>query len=117
VVTPGVVFQRVAADEEASVDRPRPAEHLAAHPEMLLSVRVHLGLGHERPGIALVPQDVGDEHGDADVQRVVAAAGFDQKNVMVRIFTEPVREDTARRARTDDDVVVCRARFERLGVH
>jgi hypothetical protein len=66
---------------------------------------MHLLLGHERPGVFLIPEQVHHHERDMDAPIVVLAGGLDEENAALAAGTERVGKDAARGARADNNKV------------
>ncbi len=105
---PLVVVHGVAARIDHRVDRGRAAEDFASWERYLPAIAMGLGLGLEIPAqlFALGHRPHGDGHMNPEI--AVLAAGFQQQNLAAGVLAQPVGEHTARRTRTDHNVIKLR---------
>jgi hypothetical protein len=102
---PTVVVGAVPADHDLGVDRRRSAEDLSArhvHPALLEAL---LWLGRVVP-VDLAAVELGERSRDAKLALAVLAAGLQQEDAHRRVLAEPASQNTARRTRPNDYVVV-----------
>ena len=104
---PVVVVLRLAADEDHAVDRARAAQHLAARHLDAPPARALVRLRRVAP----VDRGIVDHLGDADrharpEEARALGAGLEQQHPVGAAFRQPAGDHGARRARTDDDVVI-----------
>ena len=107
-LAPVVEVPGLAADVEQSVDRARPAEHLAPRPVEAATVERRLGLGPVAPvgGRIVHGLEVADRDVDPGVR--VPAARFEEENSRGWVLAEARRQHAAGGARADDDVIMVR---------
>ena len=111
-LAPMVEILGLAADIDHAVDRARSAKHPAAGIGDRPPIGAGIGLGGEAPGDRRMVEQLHVPGGDVDQRVAVAPAGFDQHDTGTGILAEPVGQDAAGRARTDNDVI----RFHRASV-
>ena len=105
-LAPQVVVARLPAHVDHAVDGRAAAEHAAARVGQAAAVEAGLRGRLEAPVGARVAHQVEVADGDVDPVVVVLAAGLEEKHARLGIGREAVRQQAARRARADDDVVV-----------
>ncbi len=107
---PALVVHRVPALEDHPVDRARPAEHLAAGVVDPAPAHRGLRLRLVLPVVEPVPdrEHQARGHVDVDVPRVVGPPRLEHEHPVRAILAQPVGEDAAGGASTDDDEVVVR---------
>ena len=104
-LAPMVEILGLAADIDHAVDRARSAKHPAAGIGDRPPIGAGIGLGGEAPGDRRMVEQLHVPGGDVDQRVAVAPAGFDQHDTGTGILAEPVGQDAAGRARTDNDVI------------
>ena len=102
---PGVEVLCLAAHEREAVDRARAAQHAATRHRNAPAVGIGLGFGAVEPVRRGIGDQLGEAHGHAR-PRMARGSGFQQKHLVARIGREPVRDDGASGAGTDDDIIV-----------
>jgi len=102
---PFVVVGSIAADVDHRVHRAAPAEDLAARHVHVAAAEPGLRLAREVPVVAALEQPA-ERDGDVDLVRRVRSAGLDQRNLHVWILAQARGEHAARRASSNDHVVV-----------
>ena len=114
-LAPVVVIRALPAYVQHRIDRRRPAEYLAAWPDVLAPVRPRVGLGHIQPVDLGVLERLRIADGDVDhhvrqelprcLHRPVVISRLEQHHARVGIFAEPRGEHAPGRARADDDII------------
>lgn len=105
-LAPLVIVARMPADIDHAVHRRRSAQHLAARPVHAPVAQLRLAFGLVVPvEFGALRQQRADAGRHVDHQRLVARPGLQKQNLVLRIGRQPVRQNAARRARADDDVV------------
>ena len=105
LVLPGLEIVAVAADVDHRVDAAGSAQDLAARPVDGPAGRAMLRDGGVVPVIRAL-QQAADRGGSLDLVRVIGRPGFQQQDADAGIGGQPRRQDAARAAGADDDVVI-----------
>ena len=106
---PLVVVGAVPADVDHRVERARAPEDAPARQVVAAVVQARLGLAEQRP-VPVAGEVRPERERHVDLGRVVGRPRLDDRDPHVRILAQPMRDDTARRARAHDHVVVHRTR-------
>ena len=103
---PMVIVRRLPAHVNHAVHRRAAAQHLAPRIGQRAPVQPRLGRGFHHPIRARIADTVKIPHRHLYPVIVVIPPGFEQQNPIGRIGAETVGQDTARGARTDNDIVI-----------
>ena len=101
---PVVVVEAIPAEVDHRVDRARAADHATPRVVEPPTAEPRLGLAQDVPVEARLEHDR-ERRRDADLGDGVRWAGFEQKHLDIRVLTQSRRQDAARGAGADDDVV------------
>ena len=102
---PGVEVPGLAADVEVTVDRARPAQHLAAREEDRPVVDARPRVGRVAPVEARILEGLQEPDRCPDIGMRVRAPGLQHQHADARVLRQPVGQHAAGRAGADDDVV------------
>ncbi len=102
---PQFVIACLPAHVDHGVDRRAAAEHAAPRVVNAAAGQARIGLGRKAPVGAGVGDGVQIADRHLDPEPVVFAARLDQQHPVLRVGAEPIGEQTARAARSHDDVV------------
>src|SRR5690606_27796482 len=103
---PAVEIAAMAAHISHRIGRRRTADHLAARNLHLALAGISLPLGVVMPIEQPLLVDLAPAEPDLQPEADIPAVGLQHENAGIAILGQPARERTARRAGTDDDVVV-----------
>ena len=102
---PTVVILRIAANIDHAIDGGAAADYPAARQIHDPAIEIGFGLGVIAPAIFFHPHRYRKRGRHIDKNRTVAAAGLEDRHAMGPIRTQPIRENTTRRTRTDNDKI------------
>jgi len=113
---PGVVVERLTTHPDQAVDRTGAAQQFSTRHRDYPVGGAWLGLRLVKP----IGRGIVDQQAEAERHagiRVAGGTGFEQQHLGFAIFGQACGQRAARRARTDDDIVVLRHGWGSLRVH
>ena len=102
---PAVVILRLPPHVQQPVQRRRPAQHLAPRPIQPPAVQPRVGLRPVAPVDRRVVHGLEIPHRNMDPRVPVPTARLHQHDLDRRVGRQPIRQNTARRASTDNHVI------------